>query len=514
VVRERQTHERQTHERASPGRLAIILADFVWWGVVLMVAGRLKTPGPELPAGNLGTENDIAIRVSNISKCYHLYDAPRDRLKQFVVPSLQRMTGQSPKQYFHEFWALKDVSFEVKKGETVGIIGRNGSGKSTLLQIICGTLHPSAGQIEVNGRVAALLELGSGFNPEFTGRENVFMNAGVLGLSRQQTEARFSDIEAFADIGGFINQPVTTYSSGMMVRLAFAVIAHVDADILVIDEALAVGDAFFTQKCMRFIHKFQENGGTILLVSHDVGMVINICTSAVMLSSGGKQAAVLGSAETVCKLYISQIYDDPMRSQQVEQQHAIPISSRQENAMFRQDLKAGVPEINTYAVSDFRANAEYFGKGGATIINAGFIDNDGTQLTTVTGGQPVCFIVSVRANRHILYPAVGIMIKDRLGQYLYTEGTDKPFRHHQLTLEGGERVDIRFRFTMPILSCGVYTMNVATAEGLGDDHIQQHWIHDAIKVEALSGPVVHGIGGLLNSDITMEFFPQEMELAK
>ncbi len=195
---------------------------------------------------------DTAIKVSNLSKCYQIYEAPSDRLKQFVVPRLQRLIGRLPKQYFREFWALKDVSFEVKKGETVGIIGRNGSGKSTLLQLICGTLSPSAGNLEVNGRVAALLELGSGFNVEFTGRENIYMNASILGLSQKEIDDRFDEIVAFADIGQFIEQPVKTYSSGMMVRLAFAVIAHVEADILVVDEALAVGDAFFTQKCMRF----------------------------------------------------------------------------------------------------------------------------------------------------------------------------------------------------------------------------------------------------------------------
>lgn len=206
------------------------------------------------------SSNEIAIKVQNLSKCYHIYDNPRDRLKQFVAPRLQRLTWQHPKQYFREFWALKDVSFEVKKGETVGIIGRNGSGKSTLLQMICGTLTPTQGSIETNGRIAALLELGSGFNPEFTGRENVYMNASVLGLSNKEIDARFDDIVAFSDIGDFIEQPVKTYSSGMMVRLAFAVIAHVDADILIIDEALAVGDAFFTQKCMRFLRGFMKTG--------------------------------------------------------------------------------------------------------------------------------------------------------------------------------------------------------------------------------------------------------------
>ena len=268
----------------------------------------------------------------------------------------------------------------------------------------------------------------------------------------------------------------------------------------------------FTQKCMRFIRQFQANGGTILFVSHDMVSVTNICQSAVMLFSGGKQKAITGSAETLCKQYLNQIYDDPTRHQQVELQRSLHAhSSQRENVRTHKALKGAAPEINLYAVSTFRADAEHFGKGGATIIDVGFFDDGRKRLTTVTGGQSVCFIVCVRANQPISYPAVGIMIKDRLGQYLYTEGTDKTYRHHQLAFEKGERVDIVFRFTMPLLFRGGYTINVAVAEGMGDDHIQHHWIHDAIKIEALSGPVANGIGGLLSSDITMEFFPQAQE---
>ena len=188
------------------------------------------------------SSNDISIRVQNISKCFQIYDTPRDRLKQFVAPRLQSLMGQVPKQYFREFWALKDVSFEIKRGETIGIVGHNGSGKSTLLQIICGTLSPTGGAIEANGRIAALLELGSGFNPEFTGRENVYLNAALLGLTNEEVDERFDAIAAFADIGDFIERPVKTYSSGMFVRLAFAVQAQVDPDIFIVDEALVVGD--------------------------------------------------------------------------------------------------------------------------------------------------------------------------------------------------------------------------------------------------------------------------------
>ena len=218
--------------------------------------------------------SELAIRVEHLSKCYQIYERPQDRLKQ----SLWR----GRRQFFREFWALRDLSCTLRRGETVGVIGRNGSGKSTLLQMICSTLTPTAGTIHVNGRVAALLELGAGFNPEFTGRENVRMNAALLGLTPSEIDARLPAILAFADIDDFVDQPVKTYSSGMFVRLAFAVIAHVDADILIIDEALAVGDGFFTQKCMRFLREFRENG-TLLFVSHDTSAVLNLCDRALWL---------------------------------------------------------------------------------------------------------------------------------------------------------------------------------------------------------------------------------------
>jgi lipopolysaccharide transport system ATP-binding protein len=232
--------------------------------------------------------NDIAIRIENLSKCYQIYDTPRDRLKQFVAPRLQRITGQMPKQYFREFWALKDVSFEVKKGETVGIVGRNGSGKSTLLQMICGTLNPTNGSIQTNGRIAALLELGSGFNPEFTGRENVYMNAAVLGLNNEEIDERFEDIVAFADIGEFIEQPVKTYSSGMVVRLAFAVQAVIDPDIFVVDEALAVGDEKFQRKCFARLEDLKGRGSSILFVSHSPASIIELCDRTLLLDHGAR----------------------------------------------------------------------------------------------------------------------------------------------------------------------------------------------------------------------------------
>lgn len=245
--------------------------------------------------------SDVAIRVRDVSKHYLMFERPEDRLKQMIVPRLQRLAGRPPKRYFQDFAALSGISFEVGRGETVGIIGRNGCGKSTLLQIVCGTLQPSTGTVEVNGRIAALLELGAGFNPEFTGRENVYMNAAILGLSRAETDARFDDIARFADIGIFIDQPVKTYSSGMYVRLAFAVAINVDPDILVVDEALAVGDEAFQRKCFARIEDIKDKGGTILFVSHGAQTIIQLCDRAMLFDRGEK--ILEGRPKTVVSQY-------------------------------------------------------------------------------------------------------------------------------------------------------------------------------------------------------------------
>lgn len=244
----------------------------------------------------MSSSRDSAISIKNISKFFEIYEKPSHRLWQMLY--------HGRKRFYRPFWALQDISFEVKRGECVGIIGRNGAGKSTLLQIITGTLSPSSGTVECNGRVAALLELGSGFNPEFTGQENVYLNASILGLTKEEIDAKYDDIVAFADIGEFINQPVKSYSSGMAVRLAFAVVAHVDADILIVDEALSVGDAFFTQKCMRFLRQFMEKN-TVLFVSHDTGAVNSLCNAAIMLENG--RIKKIGTPKEITEQYLEDV---------------------------------------------------------------------------------------------------------------------------------------------------------------------------------------------------------------
>lgn len=247
--------------------------------------------------------SEVLIDAENLSKCYHVYNAPRHRLMQMLAPNRQR--------YYQEFWALRQVSLQIRRGETVGIIGRNGSGKSTLLQLLCGTLGATSGTIQRRGRVAALLELGSGFNPEFSGRENVYMNATLLGLSPAQIDARYAEICDFANIGDFIDQPTKTYSSGMLVRLAFAVSVCVDPDILIVDEALAVGDASFQFKCLNRLESLTSKGSTLLFVSHDMSMVKRFCQRVLYLRDG--QMVASGPAEEMAELYLLDMRDEQRR---------------------------------------------------------------------------------------------------------------------------------------------------------------------------------------------------------
>jgi lipopolysaccharide transport system ATP-binding protein len=454
--------------------------------------------------------NNIAVKVTNLAKCYEIYATPRDRLKQFFIPRILRFLGKHPVKYFREFWATKDISFEIKKGETIAIIGRNGSGKSTLLQMICGTLTPTSGSIETSGRVAALLELGSGFNPEFTGRENVYLNASVLGLKKEEIDARFDDIVLFADIGSFIEQPVKTYSSGMYVRLAFAVIMHVNAEILVVDEALSVGDVFFQQKCMRYLRSFQKNGGTIIFVSHDTSAVVSLCDRAILLRPG--KEIFIGDAKKVCGIYIEDVYSarsfpDQSVINKKSLESSKPQSVNQANFSRPEILfKGGVQNENIINISPFQSDAHSFGAQGAKIIDVWFESSTGQKLASIAGGDLVNFFIKVEANKEIKFPAFGFMIKDRLGQYVIAEGTDLAFRKHLLILNPGDVAQVEFSFFMPILFQGDYPLNIAFAEGMGDDHIQHHWINDAIVLHSLQSRLVHGICGLQDLNIKIKIF--------
>lgn len=444
--------------------------------------------------------SDSAIRVQNISKCYQIYDTPRDRLKQFVMPRLQRLAGRTPRQYFRAFWALNDVSFEVKQGETIGIIGRNGSGKSTLLQIICGTLTPTSGTVATNGRIAALLELGSGFNPEFTGRENVYMNASVLGLDKNEIDLRFQDIVNFADIGDFIEQPVKTYSSGMILRLAFAVIAHVDADILVIDEALAVGDAFFTQKCMRYLRDFMKTG-TVFFVSHDTGAVRNLCSRAIWLEKGSVLQE--GRAKDVCENYLEAFVElqqgksttTHIKTSQRDSTSSVPLKDQRQAFINTSNLR------NDIQIFDFDPDAPSFGQGAAQITDVQLLDNAGCPLAWIVGGEEVVLRIEALAHQSLNSPIIGFHIKDKLGQYLFGDNTFLSYLDSPVYCDAGSYLEAKFSFQMPRLATGNYSINVAIANGTQDSHVQHHWIHDAVFFKSESTSVAGGLIGIPMSDI-------------
>ena len=445
--------------------------------------------------------SEFAIEVESLSKCYQIYATPNDRLKQFVLPRLSRLIKRPPKAYCSQFWALNDVSFRVKKGETVGIIGRNGSGKSTLLQLICGTLSPTSGRVQTRGRVAALLELGSGFNPEFTGRENVYMNAAVLGLSKKEIDQRFDQIIEFADIGGYIEQPVKTYSSGMMVRLAFAVIAHVDADILVVDEALSVGDAFFTQKCMRFLRQFMRSG-TILFVSHDTASVKGLCNHALWLEKGGVVGE--GAPKEVCELYLEAFF---------EAQHGKSKTTRlkpfKKNGMELPDKDQRMAYINNsnlrndLKVFKFDPDAQSFGRGDARIDNVQLMDEEQHPLSWVVGGETVLLRVMAITDRDLESPIIGFFVKDRLGQTLFGDNTYLTQKDNPVCCRKGKGLEADFVFQMPLLPVGQYSITVAIASGTQEEHEQHHWIHDAIIFKSESSSVAGGLMGIPMLEVSL-----------
>jgi lipopolysaccharide transport system ATP-binding protein len=387
------------------------------------------------------------------------------------------------------------VSFDVRRGETLGVIGKNGSGKSTLLQIICGTLTPTAGDVRVTGRVAALLELGSGFNPEFTGRENIHMSGAVLGLTREQVDARFDDIVAFADIGDFIGQPVKTYSSGMYVRLAFAVIAHADADILVIDEALSVGDVFFAQKCMRFLRRFQQTG-TVIFVSHDASAVVNLCDRALLLEQG--RLKLEGDAKSVSEAYVAVAYDLPAR-----RVDGTPPPLRDDPPDHRSELIARSQLRNDIEVFRFDPDRAGFGDGSAKVSSVRLVDAQGQPLSWIVGGEHVRLVVACDARQALRSPIIGFFLKDRLGQRLFGDNTYLTYSAAPVPLEAGGRLEAVFEFNMPILPQGQYSLDVAIADGTQLEHTQADWVHDAVVLESHSSSASTGLVGIPMRDIRL-----------
>lgn len=433
--------------------------------------------------------SDVAIAVESVSKCYLVFERPQDRLWQ--------MLWRGRRQFYREYWALQEISVEVRRGETLGILGRNGAGKSTLLQILTGTLQPSGGRITTHGRVAALLELGAGFNPEFTGHENVFLAASILGLSNDQITERYNDIVTFAGIGDFIEQPVKVYSSGMYARLAFAVAAHVDADILIIDEILSVGDAAFTQKCMRFINRFKEHG-TILFVTHDTAAAVKLCDRVLWMENG--RIRELGVAKEVCEHYIAGVSegDDPDSSFRIGRGKRGEARGERPRLVVdpRHGLLKGSDRANHIEVFDFDPEADWFGHRGATIRNVTMVDAEGCRLTAIMGGELVILRVLVEAHQEVVNPIIGFYIRDRLGQNLFGDNTYLTTLERNLRLGAGQTVTTDFRFQMPYLHAGDFVVTVAVAEGVEADHIHHHWIDDALFFKVVASHFAHGLIGI------------------
>ncbi len=432
-----------------------------------------------------------AIRLQSISKCYQIYDSPRDRLKQFVLPHFRRIVGDVPRQYFREFWAVKDVSFEINKGETVGIIGRNGSGKSTLLQMICGTLTPTEGEIQTHGRIAALLELGSGFNPEFTGRENVYMNAAVLGLSNEEIDARFDSIVTFADIGDFIEQPVKAYSSGMMVRLAFAVAINVDPEILIVDEALSVGDELFQRKCFSRIEAIRASGATILFVSHSGGAIVELCDRAVLMDAGEKLA--IGVPKLIVGRYQKLLYApadkrNGMREQirradeqftttdNVAAAHAAP-------GNFAETVP--VPETIDFFDPHLKPSTIEYESHGAYIEAPSLLTIAGEQVNNLVRGGNYRYSYTVQFTRSASNVRFGMLIKTVSGVELGGGVSAISIRNSLPFVLAGATYRIEFRFCCA-LNAGVYFLNAGVVGDVDGSEIFLHRLVDIAMFRVLT----------------------------
>lgn len=438
-------------------------------------------------------DGDLIIRAAGVGKCYQIYERPSHRL-------LQGLFGDS-RRFYREFWALRGVDLQVRRGETLGIIGKNGSGKSTLLQMIAGTLAPTEGTIEIEGRIAALLELGSGFNPDFTGRENVFLNASILGLTTAQVEARLQDILDFADIGAFIDQPIRNYSSGMVMRLAFSVMAHVDADVLIIDEALAVGDAFFTQKCMRFLREFKARG-TLLFVSHDDAAVSGLCDKALWIDNGRPMA--YGDSRDVVQQYLESVIAGRQGEVAVSSSAAQGQAVERRRHDMRRDFVNATNLRNDIEIVAFDPSSQGFGEMRAKVLNASLQDADGRDLSWCVGGESVVLEVEFSAEGDLERPIVGFYIKDRLGQLLFGDNTYVSSLGRQAPIAAGARGRARFEFEMPRLKSGDYFITVGIADGGKDEHAIQHWVHEALVLKSLCQSWSIGILGLPMKNIELE----------
>lgn len=408
--------------------------------------------------------SDVAVSVYAISKSYQIYEKPRDRLLQMLF--------RGRKKYFREFKALSEVSFEVRKGETLGIIGRNGSGKSTLLQIICGTLNPSAGSVQVKGRIAALLELGSGFNPEFTGRENVYLNAALLGLSKDEIDQRFDDIVLFSGISDFIEQPVKTYSTGMVVRLAFSVANAVSPDILIIDEALAVGDAVFQAKCFRRFQELKISGSTVILVTHDVGLVVQLCDRALVLHNG--KIVGTGSPKDMADEYRRRCAEEASNSAALD---------------VTRELVAGVTVGCGATPGEYwlkpEEGCQQYGDMKAVVAGFCILNSKGIPQSQFSSDSEMQLRVQVHFMEACKSPIVAFGIRDSTGVDLC--GTNSWFENTDIGfVDKGAVVEVHFSIT-PRMQSGAYLVCMACTELTDQGLVAHHRLYDvcAIEIQAI-----------------------------
>ncbi len=425
-----------------------------------------------------------AISIRNVSKCYEMYAKPSDRLLQ------QLSFGR--KHYFKEFWALRDVSFEVNPGETIGILGRNGSGKSTLLQILSGTLTPTTGSVETNGRLAALLELGSGFNPEFTGRENIYLNGSILGIGREEMDSRFDAIASFADIGEHLDQPVKTYSSGMYVRIAFAVQACVDPQILIVDEALSVGDEKFQRKCFEYIEGLRKNGCSILLVTHSTTIVEKFCQRGVLLHKGVVQG--IGPAKEIVDQYHALLYSDEkaytryVNAQRVKE-HA---PGNDTTADSSQHLQVPVPSNENFEASDESQSSAL----RALVKEWRVVDSDQCPCEAFRTGDVATITFDVAAFTHIEEMQAGILIRTVEGVSAF--GTSTLYhKNNYLNANRGDTVKFSFQIRLDLCP-GTYFVTLAVAEAVSHNDMSYLDRKTDVVVLSISQPyqISSGIASL------------------
>lgn len=414
------------------------------------------------------SSDELSVRVDRLSKRYEIYTQPADRLKQMILPRVQRATHRAARKYFHEFWALRDVSFDVRRGETVGIVGRNGSGKSTLLQLVCGTLTPTSGSVSVDGRIAALLELGAGFNPEFTGKENVRLSGLLYGLSDEELHERYQSILDFAEIGDFIDQPVKTYSSGMYVRLAFAVAINVSPDVLVIDEALAVGDEAFQRKCYAKIQTIKEAGAAVLFVSHSAASVVELCDRAVLLD-GGEMIAV-AAPKFIVSRYHKLLYSPAGRVELVREQiRSDALKYSTDGPLSGHSDQRDTPVARKVAMVQAPPQRDYFDDGmvpkssvrysnrGAYIEDAHLESLDGRRVNVLCGGLAYVYTYRVRYESNATRVRYGMMIKTITGMELGGGASNTQFAAEDDCAAGAIAI-VRFGFRC-LLAPGVYFLN-------------------------------------------------------